>query len=621
DTRRQLVFDYAEEKYGKEHVARLGTVGLFRPKSALNQAGVALRIPEWMISKVTDSIIDRSSGDSRAMLALEDTFNQTDAGKRLMKDYPEARMVSRMEGHPNIASQHAAGIVLTQEPVHRYVAVDQRSKSVMCDKKDAEDLNLLKIDALGLTQLSIFERTLQMIGKPDKSGWLESIPLNDKKAFEVLNRGHFAGIFQFNGKSLQILTREVKINSIDDIISITALGRPGPIAAGGAGSWVRRKNGEEKITHIHPALAELTEETFGVVVYQETVMNIVRTIGKLSWEDTSTIRKAMSKSLGDEFFEAFWQKFKVGAKDQGIEEDTARKIWEQVNRMGSWSFNKSHAVAYGMVSYWCCYLKAHHPVEFAAATLDTEHDAQKQIKMLRELRDEGVDYVPVDPEHSTDRWEVKKTGKKKLLVGPLTQIKGIGPAVVNEILSNRKRGEPLRAALEKRLAGAVTEIDTLFPVRDAIKRVCPDLTRRNIHSQPVPINKVQCGINGEVMIIGILFRIAPRDENEAINVQRRGYAVRGPHHSLNMFFRDDTDDIFCKIDRFKFEVIGQPIIDHGRAGKALYAVKGTVPRKGLRMISVNAIRYLGDTDEYYGNEKGGGHVGSSENEKVHSTEP
>lgn len=591
DEKRDLVFEYAEEKYGKDHVARLGTVGLFKPKSVLNAAGASLRVPKWLVEKVADGIVERSGGDSRAMLALEDTLATTDMGKKLLKEYPEFAIATRMEGHPHNASQHAAGIVITNNPVTRFVAVDSRTKSAMCDKKDAEDLNLLKIDALGLTQLSIFERTLELIGEKPISGWLEKIPLNDKKAFEVLNKGHFAGIFQFAGMALQSLTKQIEVEHLEDIVTITALARPGPMATGGAGAWVNRRIGNERVTTITPLLTQLTKDTYGIVVYQEQVMNIVRTLGKMSWEDTSTIRKAMSKSLGDEFFEKYWQKFKKGATENGIEERIAKGIWDQVNKFGSWAFNRSHAVAYGLVSYWCCWLKAHHPLEFAAATLDAQSDPLRQIELLRELSREGIGYIPVDAKLSTDRWAIN--ARKNILVGPLTQIKGIGPAAVSEILECRKKKQPIRTALLKRLEAAKTEIDTLFPIRDKIKELHPDLSALNIISKPWDIKDVQCGVEGSVMILAVATRIAPRDENDAQNVQKRGYEYSGPTQALNMFFRDDSDEIFCKIDRYKYKELGIGVIERGRPGKSLYAVKGTVPPK-FRMISVQAIKYLGD---------------------------
>lgn len=594
DEKRGLVFEYAEEKYGKDRVARLGTVGLFRPKSVLNTAGISLRVPKWLVDKVSDGLIERSGGDSRAELALEDTLATTDMGKKLLKEYPEFAIATRMEGHPHNASQHAAGIVITNAPVKKFVAVDVRTKSAMCDKKDAEDLNLLKIDALGLTQLSVFERTLELIGEKPVSGYLEKLPMNDKKAFEILNKGYFSGIFQFMGMALQSLTKSIKVESLEDIVSITALARPGPMATGGATAWVNRRIGQQKVTYVTPLLEQHTKNTYGIVVYQEQVMNVVRSIGKMSWEDTSTLRKAMAKSMGDEFFEKYWIKFKKGAKENKIDEKTARSIWDQVNKFGSWAFNRSHAVAYGTVSYWCCYLKAHHPLEFAAATLDSEDNPMRQIELLRELRKEGIDYVSVDPEFSTGKWAINK--KKKLLVGPLTQIKGIGPSTVAEILECRKKKQPIRATLLSRLEKAETEIDTLFPVRDRINQLHPDLSKLNIVSKAWDIKDVQCGVTGSVMILAIANRIAPRDENDLQNVQKRGYELSGPTQALNMFFRDDTDEIFCKIDRYKYKELGLPVIERGRPGKSLYAVKGTVPPK-FRMISVQAIKYLGDLKE------------------------
>lgn len=596
DTKRNLVFDYAEDKYGADHVARMGTVGLFKPKSAIKQAASQLDIPPWEVEKVTDTIIARSGGDSRALQALEDTFKDTDIGKKLLEKYPEIIISAQMEGHPNNASQHAAGIVITEQPVIEYVAMDRRTKSIMCDKKDAEDYNLLKIDALGLTQLSIFERTLELIGEKPVNGFLEGLPLDDKKAFKVLNDGKFSGIFQFIGTSLQNITKSVNVNNIEDIISITALGRPGPLATGGTTTWIKRRTGKEPVKYIHPLLEKVTKNTYGVVVYQETVMEIMRVVGLMSWEDTSTIRKSMSKSLGDEFFEKYWQKFRDGAIKNGLNAGMAREIWDQVNKFGSWAFNRSHSVAYGIVSYWCCWLKAHHPVEFAAATLDAETDPLRQIQMLRELDAEGIRYVAVDPDHSTDKWAVAIKNKKKVLVGPLTQIKGFGPATVSEILLARKDGKELRAPLRKKLEAAKTDIDSLYPIKDRIAELHPDLTEINIYSEPDKCIDVQPGIDRQVMIFAVVKRINPRDENEPQNVLKRGYVQKGPDKSLNMFMIDDSGEVFCKINRFDYERMAVPILERGRPGKSIYAIKGTVP-KDFRMISVKAIRFLGDLDE------------------------
>lgn len=603
DEQRQKVFDYIEKKYGEERVARLGSVGTFMPKSALHQAGIALRIPRFQIERVLDNIIQRSSGDSRALQQIEDTLKDTEAGRTLMNDHPQILIAGRMEGHPNAPSQHAAGIVLTEGRVRDVVAVDARTKATMCDKKDAEDYNLLKIDALGLTQLSVFERAQELIGQPRKSGFLETVPLDDPLAFEVLNKGHFSGIFQFMGGALQSLAKQTTFTSLNDIVSITALARPGPMATGGAGGWVKRKRGQEPVTYAHPIVEPYLRETLGIVVYQEQVMQIAREVGELSWDDVTSLRKAMSKSLGEEFFNRYGDPWKKKAIEKGMPPDVAKKFWDDLCAFGSWGFNKSHAVAYGMVSYWCCWFKAHHPLEFAAATLDAESDPVKQIQLLREQAAEGVGYVPFDRDHSGLKWEIAETKDgKRQLVGPVTNIKGIGPATAEAIINHRKDKKlKLGAKALKLLDNPKTAIDSLYPVAARVKELHPDLRAINIVSEPTNIIDVKADKtmpHRSVLVIGVAQRIVPRDVNELVYVAKRGgRKISGDKtRYLNLFMRDDTDEMYCKVDRFMMEALGDQIIERGRPGKAIYAIKGTVPGD-FRMISITNVRYLGDLDD------------------------
>jgi DNA-directed DNA polymerase III PolC len=609
DERRHLVFEYAERKYGAERVARLGTVGTFKPKAALNQASMELKVPKWRVEKLTDSLILRSSGDSRANQQLEDTLDSTAAGIELMKHAPEMRIATRLEAHPTNASQHAAGLLMTERPVREYVAIDARTKAAMCDKKDAEDLNLLKVDALGLKQLGIFERTLELLGKPQRADWLETLPLNDPTAFEVLNRGHFSGIFQFTGRALKNLVRQSGIESFDDMVAITALGRPGPMGTGGAGAWARRRAGKEFITYPHPLLEPYLNETLGQMVYQEQIMKIGKELGDLTWDDVTQMRKAMSKSLGAEFFDQFGNKWKANVIAKGLPADIAHSFWADLCAFGLYGFNKSHAVAYAIVSYWCCYLKAHHPLEFAAATLDSEKEPAVQLEMLRELEVEGVAYQAVDAQHSTARWTPVYGSNTRKLVGPLTSVKGIGPAAVQEILKARREGLPLRPAIERKLLTAKTPLDSLYPVRDRIRELTakPEIAAKLV-TTPMQVKDIQCGVPGEVVLIAVVSKIAPRDENEAVNVAKRGGRVYtdGKYQSLNLFFKDDTGEIFAKINRYDWEYLGaQAVIDRGRAGTAVYVIKGPVPAD-FRMIRITKILYIGDMDQSINTDEQGG---------------
>ena len=585
---RDLVFEHAADLYG-DRVARLGSVGTFDTRSALRQIAVPLCIPDSVIDAVAETAIKRSMGDSRKGSSIADTLDETDAGRRMVKEYPESRIVGRMEGHPHNAGKHAAGLVATSTPVIDYVAIDARNDVAMCDKYDAEYLNLLKIDILGLTQLTIFERAMELIGVPPLSGWHEKLPLDDPAAFEVLNQGKFCGVFQFEGNSMRSLAREIRFESLDDIIAAVALVRPGPMNSGQTDEWVARRTGRRPIKHAHPILEPYLKETLGIVIYQENVLNIGREVGDLSWADVTALRKAMSKSLGREYFDQFGDKWKAAAMAKGLPEDVAKKFWDDMCQFGAWAFNKSHSVGYAYVAYWCCWWKAHHPVEYACAVLDMLDDPLKQINILRELRMEGVDYIPVDPERSTDRWTPLPGGKK--LLGPLSNIKGVGPVKMREVLAARRTGRELTPGLAALMANPRTPIDSLTPIKDFIKAL-GDEFKKTVVSPVTDIPEAENGTDG-VVIVATPSRILPKDENEPAKLAKRGGQRLHPSKSLILYVRDDQGELLAKIDRLDYERLGVDVLERGKAGKAIYAMKGSMmPR--FRMMYIKGIRHLGD---------------------------
>ncbi len=605
DKHRHLVFEELERRYGKDRVARLGNVNTFQGRSALNLVAAELKVPSGMVDDVTNVLLKRSMGDSRAASTLEDTLAGTDAGKRMLSAYPEMKIAERLEDHPAAASQHAAGVVLTASPVRDFVAVDARNGSAMCDKYDAEALNLLKIDALGLTQLSVFERVLELIGERPVSGWFEKLPLDDKPAFDILNDGHFAGIFQFApGSSLASITMDLcrmragSITSFEDIVSLIALVRPGPLASGGTRTWMERKTGRAAVDYFHPIFEPYLRDTLGIAIYQEQVMRIGREVGDLSWDDVNALRRAMSKSLGIEFFEKYGEPWRAAAMKKGIPEEVVTRVWDHMCSFGAMGFNRAHAVSYGMVTYWACWLKAHHPVEFAAASLDAEGDAAKQIVLLRELRAEGVDYVPIDPERSTERWEIApKPGGGRRLVGPLTNVRGVGPVKMAAILQARREGKRLPPGTLKLLASPKTAIDSLTPVSDALAKI--DFRSHDIDLRwRIPIIKAVCGVKTNIVLIGVIRSINAKDLNDLTQVARRGgkRIVDGKNTwVLNLSLCDDDDEIHAHVGRQHFERVGKKIIERGGVGASLYAMAGQV-LEGWRMFSVTNIRYLGTID-------------------------
>jgi DNA-directed DNA polymerase III PolC len=585
DDRREMVFQYLRDKYGAEKVAHLGTVSRYKAKSTITEVAKELGIPAWEVNDLKGAIIERSGGDARAAMCIMDTFNDLDIGKEVLAKYPQMKIAEKMENHARHSGVHAAGIIVTEDPVSNYCSVSSQSGAAQIDKYDAESLNLLKIDALGLRTLSVLNDVLEQIGWEKEK--IINFPLEDKEAFDVLNKEKHAGIFQFEGYALQSLTRQMKISNFEDIASITALARPGPLTSGGTTKYIRRKIGEEPVTYLHPLAEEITKVTFGVVVYQEQVMTIARDVGKLSWEDVSQLRKAMSKSLGEEFFDRYWQKFKVGAEEQGIPEDESIKIWKNINTMGSWAFNRSHAIAYGLVSYWCCVLKSRYPLEFAAACLRNVKDEDQGVKLLREVVKEGLVYKPYEKYKSELNWSVQD-GE---LIGGLIGIKGIGPKMAEDIVQRRKINQPLTPRQENLLDNGETPYDDIFECERRFGHIKKDPASHNIKTPITDIHNLEADNPGQFVVFGKLVEKNLRDLNEAVNLAKRGGRRAETHNLwLNMKFEDDTGPILAGIDRFKYPKLGKPIVEDGKIGD-WYLLKGQI-RKGFRKLNIEKWRKL-----------------------------
>lgn len=338
DTERDKIVGYLEEKYGKECVGKLGTVSKYKPKSTLNEIAKCLGIPVWEIGALTKAIPERSGGDARASNCIEDTFTDLDIGVEMLKKYPALIVAGEIEGHCRHFGQHAAGIVVADQPLNKFCSVDEKTDGCMLDKKDAEEVNLLKMDCLGLRTLSVIQTALDLTGHDRE--WLVNYPLDDQKAFDVINERKYGGIFQFEGFALINVAKQIWIRDFEDISAIGALARPGPLVSGGTQTYIKHKNDPENIKYL-AGCENVTKDTFGVVIYQEQLMQISREVGKLSWADTSDLRRAASKSLGEEFFGQYKTKFMAGAiNESGLTEDEAEQVWASICTFGSWAFNK-----------------------------------------------------------------------------------------------------------------------------------------------------------------------------------------------------------------------------------------------------------------------------------------
>lgn len=556
DDKRQMVFDYMAEKYGRANTAHIGTISAFRPRSALIEVCKALNIPPQATAAVKVAMIERSSADSRANNCLEDTLNTTDPGKQFIAQYPQARKAALIEGHASHTGVHAAGLLVCNDEIQNYATVDAHGIAHV-EKGAAETLGLLKIDVLGLRTLGILEDS----GVP--IDWY-NLPFNDEATYDVFNQGRLCGIFQFEGNALRAISGDIHFKSIIEIDAVTALARPGPFGGGVTEEYVKRKQGKA-YQAIHPLVEKHMDETFGLPVYQEQTLAIVREIGKFDWKETSTIRKAMSKRMGKEFFDKYWEKFREGAASQGITEQEARSTWEMINSMGAWQMNKAHTYSYAVISYWTAYLKAHHPLEFAAANLRSAKDEDSAVELLREMVKEGLQYKPFDLQLSEANWSVKDN----TLVGGFMALKGFGEKKAAKFVALRNEGKLTQKQLSE-IAKASNVFSDIFPMRTKYGSMYDNPKAHNLIGKLRTIDELDGSQEGSELFLGEVIYKNARNANEEVNVKKRGGKMEvGPLDFLDLRLRDDTGTIGARVGRFDFEAMGKELLEKVPVGAHL----------------------------------------------------
>ena len=355
DRRRREVVQYLIDTYGKDNVAILGNNITFKPKLVLKDVSRLYHVPPSEVQHLCDLVVIRSGADSRLSFCLEDTFNQHEFAREFKEKYPKvAEFSKRMEGLTCRVGVHAAGVVIADGDMNRYSAyrLDKRQKDfrvATIDKHDAEDIGLLKLDVLGLNTMAILQETRKLVEKRhNKVISFEDLCIDvtysggDKNVYKEFAEGNVTGIFQFNTPGLERLAVQTKIDKFSEISDCTALHRPGPIHSGAMAKYPGIKHGViKKFSSLHKIVEEETGATYGLVLYQEQVMQIVRRLGEFNWAQTNEIRKVMSKSGGAEYFMIhYWPTFKEGCAKHGVEEKTALRIFKRIVSFGSWAFNK-----------------------------------------------------------------------------------------------------------------------------------------------------------------------------------------------------------------------------------------------------------------------------------------
>lgn len=434
--RRQEVIDYVVSKYGADRVAQIGTFGTMAARAAIRDVGRVFGYPYGEVDAVA-KMVPMELG-----MTIEKALTINPELKKLYTENEKIRKLldtaKALEGFPRHASTHAAGVVISSQPLVELVPLHRVGDSTVSTQftmTALEELGLLKMDFLGLRTLTVIQDALRLIKRSRGLDLdLEKIPLDDKKVYDLISRGETTGVFQLESSGMRNLLKELKPERFEDIIAVIGLYRPGPLGSGAADEFIRNKNNPENIKYLHPKLEPILRETYGIILYQEQVMKIAQELAGFSLAQADILRKAMGKKQ-QEVMEAQRNSFIRGCIKNGIDEKTAEKIFEEISYFAGYGFNKSHAAAYALVAYQTAYLKAHFPVEFMAALLTSvRHNTDKVAQYIAECRHMGIEVLPPDINESL---EVFAAVDGKIRFG-LTAVKNVGENVARAIIKCRE---------------------------------------------------------------------------------------------------------------------------------------------------------------------------------------
>jgi len=441
DEERWLVYDYLARKYGAECVGHIGNFVKYKAKNSLKDVGRVYGIPLWALEIISNLAIERSGGDSRADDTLLDTIEMFSAAQEVAEQFPDVLKAARLEGNYRSMSVHACGLMVANSPLTRICAVYEKEgeRILSIDKVDAEYVDALKLDFLGLSTLGALARCLRMCGLTIAD--LYAIPDTDASALDVFARNDLAGVFQFEGRATRIVNRNVRPLTFWDLVCINALSRPGPLYSGQTELFVAVRHGQEKAASMHPLIDAITAETYGQMIFQEQILQCLRRIGMLQWTNVHHIRRVIAKKAGAAAFQQSFEAFAQGALDEhGIEHELAEQIWARLVTSGTYAFNVAHSVSYALLSFWTAWLKAHYPLEFYCAWL-SKADKDQQFRLMRDALAHGIDVKPPDLARSQATWTPDRgSDGSRALVAGWSQIPKIGLKTAERIAIANPRG-------------------------------------------------------------------------------------------------------------------------------------------------------------------------------------
>ena len=446
DHRRNEVLEYISKKYGREHVAQIITFGTMAARAAIRDAGRALGFGYGFCDTIA-KMVPFGPG-----VTLEKAINAISELKQAIDTDPQARQLiqtaKKLEGVARHASTHACGVVITKNPITEYMPLQWAIKSN--SKKDGEQalvtqyemrsieaLGLLKMDILGLRNLTTIEKTLELVEKNyGQKIDIYTIPLDNEETFDILRKADTVGVFQLESSGMRRYLKELKPTELEDIIVMVALFRPGPIEL--IPSYILRKHGKEKVSYLHPKLEPILKNTYGIAVYQEQLMQIANQLAGFTLAEADILRKAVGKKIKKLLNEQS-EKLINGMINNGIPKSTAEKIWQYVKPFARYGFNRSHAACYAMIAYQTAYLKANYPGEFMTALLNAESSNLDRIAVIMaEAKKMGIDILPPDINESLENFTLIKDEKTKIRFG-FSAVKNLSTNTTKSIINEREK--------------------------------------------------------------------------------------------------------------------------------------------------------------------------------------
>ena len=436
DERRDEIIEYVKDRYGKERVAQIGTFGTMAARAAVRDVGRALDLSYGKVDRIA-KMIPHQHG-----ITLDKALEKSEKLKKeVEKDEDTANLIKfakGLEGMPRHISTHAAGVIIGPEDLINLVPLQLQDESVITQlpMDELEDMGLLKMDFLGLRNLTVIENTLSLIEKRfNKKINIDDIPLDDQEVYNMLSKGETLGVFQMESYLFQDLNKRLQPENFSDIIALLALGRPGPLNSGLVDDFIKGRHGEKEVEYLHSKLEPILKDTFGLILYQEQVMEIASELAGYTMGEADLLRRGMGKKK-KKLIAREREKFVKGSAQNGIDKKTANEIFDQVEYFAGYGFNKSHSAAYALLAYQTAYLKVKYPAEFMAALLSSVMGNLDKVAIyIDEAKNMGLNVLAPDVNESYN--DFTTTSENSIRFG-LKVIKNLGKKAIKSIIEDRK---------------------------------------------------------------------------------------------------------------------------------------------------------------------------------------